>query len=42
MQKMAEEEVYSEKLQLNIKTTRRKEEVEIVGDATVRQVRGGP
>ena len=44
--KMAEEEAqledtYSEKLQLNIKTTRRKVAVEIAGDATVRQVRGG-
>ena len=35
------EDTDSEKLQLNIKTTRRKVAVEIAGDATVRQVRGG-
>jgi len=35
---MAEEESVSEKLRLNIKTTRRKEEVEVAPDCTVKEV----
>jgi len=36
---MAEEESVSEKLRLNIKTTRRKEEVEVAPDCTVKELK---